>query len=371
MQKRQLGKTGLELSLIGFGGFHLVETPQAEVNKLLNRYLDYGGNYIETAAQYGNGSSEIKIGRAVAARRSEFILASKCLERHRDGALDSINRSLKNLQTDYLDIIFMHGVQTPAISEAILAPDGAVAAALTAQQQGKVRFIGITGHGAPAGLLHAVANYPYDVLMTSINYFDRFNFPEVENCLLPECQKRGIGLLGMKAVGDGYLYRSVENALRYTLSQPIASLVLGINRQCYLETDIKLAEEFKPMNDIEQQELFKTAPELGRYVCRQCGQCSNIISFNPADIFLIEGKFDRQMEDGYIADPAEQALKKQLKHWFGHREEAIAAYSGLLANGYQPRHDYRHLNQYCPYGIDIDRKLKLIHHKLGNDDFLF
>ncbi len=370
MKKRILGNTGMQLSLIGFGGFHLVETPQQQVNELLNKYLDRGGNYIETAAQYGDTMSESKIGNAVSSRRNEFFLATKCLERTRDKATESIDRSLKNLQTDYLDIIFMHGVQSVEISETILAPGGAMEAALNAQRQGKVKYIGITGHGQPTGLLHGIANYPYDVLMTGVNYFDRFNFPDIEIKLLPECLKRGIGLLGMKAVGDGYLYRSVEPAIRYSLTQPIDSLVLGINRDCYLEEDLRIADEFTPMTESEQQELFTTAPELGNYVCRQCGKCSNVTNFNPADIFLIEGKYDRQMEDGNVADPAHCALKKCLKHWFGHKDQALAEYRHL-ASSYRPGNDYRHLNSSCPYGIDIDRKLRLIHHKLSDDKFIF
>jgi uncharacterized protein len=370
MQKRILGKTKMELSLIGFGGFHLVETPQQQVNELLNKYLDRGGNYIETAAQYGNTMSESKIGRAVSSRRDEFFLATKCLERTRNKATESINRSLKNLQTDYLDIIFMHGVQSVEISETILAPGGAMEAALEAQRQGKVKYIGLTGHGQPTGLIHAINNYPYDVLMTGINYCDRFNFPDIESLLLPACLQRGIGLLGMKAIGDGYLYRSVEPAIRYTLSQPIASLVLGINRDCYLEEDLAIADKFEPMSQTEQKKLFFDAPELGNYVCRQCGKCSKTAEFDPAEIFLLEAEFDRQMVDGHISDPAHYALTERLKHWFGHKDQALAQYRAR-AIMVDPEKDYKYLNAYCPYGIDIDRKLKLVHHKLSDDGFVF
>lgn len=370
MQKRMLGKTGMELSLIGFGGFHLVETPQPQVNKLLNKYLDRGGNYIETAAQYGNTMSESKIGHAISSRRNEFFLATKCLERIRDKAAESINRSLQNLKTDYLDIIFMHGVQSVKISESILAPGGAMEAALEAQRQGRIKYIGLTGHGQPTGLIHAINNYPYDVLMTGINYYDRFNFPTIETILLPECQKREIGLLGMKALGDGYLYRSVEPAIRYTLSQPISSLVLGINRDDYLEADLAIADNFTPMSQAEQQKLFLDAPELSNYVCRQCSQCNNLAEFNPAEIFLLEGLFDRQMVDGHISDPAHYALIERLKHWFGHKDQALAQYR-TRAVVINPEQDYSFLNSYCPYGLDIERKLKLVHHKLSADNFIF
>lgn len=370
MQKRMLGKTGIELSLIGFGGFHLVETAQDEVNYLLNHYLDQGGNYIETAAQYGDTMSETKIGRAVSSRRNEFFLATKCLERTRDKAAESINRSLKNLQTDYVDILFMHAIQSVEISETILASNGAMAAALEAQRQGKIKHIGLTGHGQPTGLIHAIKNHPYDVIMTGVNYFDRFNFPDVKTVLLPECLQRNIGILGMKAIGDGYLYRSVEKAIRYSLSQPIASLVLGINRRSYLDEDIVIANNFIPMTPEEQDQLYCDALELGNYVCRQCGQCDNIDHLNPSEIFLLEGEYDRQMVDGTVSDPAHYALTERLKHWFGHKDQAIAKYRNL-AVACNPEKNYRHLNSHCPYNIDIDRKLKLVHHKLGDDKFIF
>src|SRR5512137_881480 len=110
MQKRNFGKTGLQTSLLGFGGFHLCEIPVAEAGYLLNRYLDAGGSYIETAAGYGDGESEMKIGQTVSKRRGEYVLATKTGERKKEGALASIERSLKNLQTDHLDLIIMHAV---------------------------------------------------------------------------------------------------------------------------------------------------------------------------------------------------------------------------------------------------------------------
>jgi len=228
MQRRALGRTGLELSLLGFGGFHLVEVTRGEASWLLNTYLDRGGNYIETAAQYGDGISERKIGEAVSHRRSEFVLATKTGKRTRAEALASLERSLANLRTDHVDLFFMHEPQTVAEARAILAPGGAMEAFAEAKRAGKARFVAVSGHGRPAGILHSVQNHPYDVLMTGFNYLDRFNYPQLEGELLPLCQAKGVGVLGMKALGDGYLHRDPATAIRYTLSLPIASLVIGI-----------------------------------------------------------------------------------------------------------------------------------------------
>ena len=251
MQTRSLGNTGLQLSIIGYGGFHLVEVPRKEVALLLNTYFDRGGNYIDTAAQYGEGISERKIGEAVSHRRGDFILASKTKDRTREGALKSLERSLKNLRTDHVDLFFMHEPQTAEEAKQILAPGGAMEAFVEARQAGKARFVAISGHGRPAGIQFSIENHPYDVLMTGMNYFDRFNYPQIQDELLPLCLEKGIGILGMKALADGYLFRSVKAAIRYTLSLPIASLVLGINTLEQLEQDLEIVENFSPMDEEE------------------------------------------------------------------------------------------------------------------------
>jgi aryl-alcohol dehydrogenase-like predicted oxidoreductase len=370
MQKRDLGKTGLKLSIIGFGGFHLVEVPRKEASYLLNTYLDRGGNYIETAAQYGDGVSERKIGEAVSSRRAEFTLATKTKERTREGALKSLEQSLRNLLTDHVDILFMHEPQTVEEAKQILSPGGAMEAARAARKEGKARFVGVSGHGRPAGILHSVENHFYDVLMTGFNYFDRFNFPQIENTLLPLCLEKGTGVLGMKALADGYLFRSTEQAIRYTLSLPIASLVLGINRRDYLEEDLAIAARFKPLSDEEKEELFRSAPELGNYVCRLCGKCRNGDGFDPSEVFVIEGLFDRQMESYVTPDPSLYALQERLKHWFDQTDWAREEYRKLPLS-IDPERDYRSLNRLCPYGIDIDRKLKIAHAKLSGSGYLY
>ena len=110
MERRWLGKTGLQLSLLGLGGFHLVEVPFKKAVTLINYYLDNGGNYVETAQLYGHGDSEKKVGEVMKTRRKECILATKSLKRGEDEILESINESLKNLNTDWIDIFFLRNV---------------------------------------------------------------------------------------------------------------------------------------------------------------------------------------------------------------------------------------------------------------------
>lgn len=368
MQKRTLGKTGLELSVLGIGGFHLCEIPTADATELLNAYLDEGGNYLETAAGYGDGISEIRIGRAVAHRRDAYVLATKSAQRDAAGFAADLERSLANLRTDRVDIAFLHAIQAPAEIDRVLAPGGAMEAATAAKQAGKVRFIGITGHGRPDGLLHALRLHEFDVLMTGFNYLDRFNFPAVERDLVPLARERGAGLLAMKALADGFLYRSSEPALRYALALPVASVVVGANTLELLRKDIALARSWTAMNGAEREELFLSAPELGDYVCRLCGRCREE-GFDPQQVFLLEGLFDRQMDDGRVHDAARYALRERLKGWFGQAETARAEYAALAAK-VDPERDYRHLNERCPYGIDVDRKLKLAHGKLSRERYV-
>ncbi|HUX11600.1 MAG TPA: aldo/keto reductase [Spirochaetia bacterium] len=369
MQSRKLGETGVEVSVLGFGGFHLLEIPSADASRLLGTYLDRGGSYVETAASYGNGISERKIGAAVSHRREEYTLATKTTERTKSGYLREIDRSLKNLKTDRLDIAFMHAVQNVEASEKILAPGGALEGAMEAKKAGKIRFIGITGHGQPDALIAAVRAYRYDVLMTGFNYFDRFNFPTIEGELLPLCRDRGTGVLAMKAFGDGYLYRSAAPALRYALSLPVASVVAGMNTDQMLESNLALVDSFVPMSQEELSELYRTAPELGDYVCRLCDSC-NGSGFDPQSVFLLEGMFDRQMDAERVTDTALYALQERLKFWFDQRDRARTEYAALRVK-VDPERDYRELNRSCPYQIDIDRKLKIAHGKLSSDGYIY
>ncbi|MBN2013249.1 aldo/keto reductase [candidate division KSB1 bacterium] len=370
MQKSKLGNTQLTPTRIGVGGFHLIETPQQHVDDILNTYLDRGGNYLETAADYGDGLSEKKIAHAVSHRRNDYILASKCGRRTKNEAEASIHRSLRNLNTDRLDILFMHAVQSREDVDQILAPGGAMEAVRAAQQAGKVRYVAISGHGQPDALIYAIDQFEFDILMAGFNYFDRCNFPDTEDVLLKKCLEKQIGVIGMKALADGYLYRSTDQAIRYALSLPITTLVLGINTREYLLHDLELLEQFQPMTAAEKDALLMNAIELGQYVCRQCKQCDVAGNFKPTDVFLLEGEFDRQMDSGSIADPAHWALAERLKHWFAQREQAITKYAAIK-HPVDVNADYKRLNPLCPYGIDVDRKLKLAHAKLGKDGYVF
>ena len=368
MERRAFGNTGLQTSLLGFGGFHLLEIPLAEASHLLNAYLDAGGNYIETAASYGDGESERKIGRSVAGRRGEYVLVTKTAERKKQGCLEQLNRSLRLLGTDHVDGLLMHAVGTMADLETLLGPDGALEGAEQAIHDGKARFVGISMHGQPDVLIAALKAYDFSAVMTTVNYYDRFNFPEIEDTLLPLAGEKGTAVILMKPLADGLLWRSPSQAFRFAFSQPVSVVVSGINSRDMLETDLGLAEEFVPMTETEKETLYGDSVELGRYVCRQCGKCLPCPEgIDIPALFKLEGYFDRQMADGVVTNAAEYALKERLRFWFGNRDLARSLYRDAAVKADRctgcgqctPR---------CPYGIDIPRKLSIVDYKLAGKE---
>lgn len=365
MEKRRFGKTGLETSILGFGGFHLLEIPVKEAEVLLNSYLDAGGNYIETAASYGDGESELKIGKAISNRRNEYMLTTKTGEREREGFIASLDRSLVNLNTDHVDLILMHAVGTMAELDTILGRGGAMEGFAEAKEQGKARFVGISMHGQPDVLIAALKRYAFDAVMTTINYYDRFNFPEIENELVPLANEKGTAIILMKPVGDGLLWKSAPKAFKYALSQPVSVVVAGINTSEMLQQDLQYVNEYSPITDDEKEEIFNNAPELGSYVCRQCNCCVPCPQGLPIpEIFRYEGYFDRQMANGTVIDAAEYALRDRLRFWFGNRELAKEKYSALGIKADKCTKCGVCMPK-CPYGIDIIRKLEIADYKLA------
>lgn len=364
MEKRAFGNTGLETSILGFGGFHLCEIPFTTADTLLNAYLDAGGNYIETAPSYGNGESEIKIGRSVSKRREEYILVTKAHHRDYTQCKKTLEQSLLNLQTSYIDVVLLHAVDTMDTLDSVFSEDGALKALEEAKASGLIRHIGISMHGQPDVLIEALHRYPFEAVMTTVNYFDHCNFPSIQNVLLPLAAEKNCAVILMKALGDGYLYRSVEQAFRYALRQPVSVIVAGINSESMLSADLALMESNQPLSDAETEALFTDAIELGNYVCRQCGLCNVCPEGIPiTDLFLLEGIFDRQMGDGNVDDAGLYALKERLKHWFGTSKRAVTEYQKLEVNA-KACTSCGKCMPLCPYHIDIISKLRHIDYKL-------
>src|ERR687883_165414 len=197
---RTLGKTGVTVPIIGYGTaplgkIKIMDAPLLNKSvKLLNHAIDQGITYLDTSPDYG---SQPKLGEVMKTRRDEVFLATKINKRRRDDVLQELRQNLKELQTDHLDLIQIHAVNTMADLEAALAPDGALAALEEARRQGMTRFVGVTGHSRPSVLAHALERYDFDTVLVALGPIDRLvNSPE--EVLLPVAQSRQAGVIAMK-----------------------------------------------------------------------------------------------------------------------------------------------------------------------------
>ena len=204
---------------------------------------------------------------------------------------------------------------------------------------------------------------PIDVALIWGNYLDFCNFPEIPNTVLPALREKGVGVLFMKPLADGFLYRSPRMAFRYAMAQDADGLVSGFNSVEMLEEDLAACCAPTPVSDEEIVDVLRNAPELGTYVCRQCRNCTVLNNGSALKrIFELEGKVDRQMDSRRPVNAAEYALRERLKGWFGTKARAQDAYETTTPSAEQ-------LLEFelapCRYGIDIPRKLRLAHSKLA------
>jgi uncharacterized protein len=289
--KRPLGRTGLEVSALGIGGYHLGSAnSEAEATQIVSEALDAGLNFFDNAWEYHQGLSEERLGRALKGKRDRAVVMTKVCTHGRDKnvAMRQLEESLTRLQTDHLDVWQIHEVIYENDPDLIFAPNGAAEALLEAKRQGKVRFLGFTGHKDPSIHLKMVShNFPFDTVQMPLNCLDA-TFRSFETNVLPEVNRRGIAALGMKSLGgSGELVREgavvVTMGLRYAMSLPVAVTVSGIDSLSVLHQNLEVARGFQPFSAAEMQtirdacrfdasdghmELFKTTKkydgDLGR-----------------------------------------------------------------------------------------------------------
>lgn len=205
--KRPMGSTGLQVSILGMGGFHLgTVASQEEANNMVAKALDHGINFFDNAWEYHKGASEEKMGNALKGKRDKAILMTKvCTHgRKKDVAMRMLEESLTRLQTDHLDVWQVHEVVYYNDPEKCYAPDGVLEALTAAKQQGKVRFVGFTGHKNPSIHLDMLnRGYKFDTVQFPINPFDP-SFRSLEQNVLPVAVQKGMAIFGMKSMsGSG------------------------------------------------------------------------------------------------------------------------------------------------------------------------
>ena len=221
--RRPLGRTGVQVSAIGLGGASLGQVKSLEeAIRLTHEAIDAGVTFMDNAWEYNNHRSEEWMGKALQGRRDDVFLMTKVCSHGRDAkvAMQQLEESLRRLGTDHLDLWQIHEVVYYNDPERIFRPNGAIEALDRAKKEGKVRFVGFTGHKDPAIHLNMLEyNYPFDTVMLPLNCFDA-TFNSFEQQVLPELNRRGIGVIGMKSLsGTGDAVRqgvvSAQDALRY------------------------------------------------------------------------------------------------------------------------------------------------------------
>ncbi|MGC2301106.1 MAG: aldo/keto reductase, partial [Acidobacteriaceae bacterium] len=199
--RRPFGKTGEQVSILGVGGFHLGATKdQQEANALVGRAIDSGINFFDNAWEYKEGLSEERLGAALKGKRDQVIVMTKvCTHgRDKDVAMQQLEESLRRLGTDHLDVWQIHEVVYYNDPDLIFRPNGAIEALAAAKQQGKVRWVGFTGHKDPAIHLKMLGHdFPFDTIQMPLNAFDA-RFRSFQQHVLPEANRRGLAVLGMK-----------------------------------------------------------------------------------------------------------------------------------------------------------------------------
>ena len=272
MPTRPFGRASIPVSILALGGWHLgLSKTDGESTRLVHAAIDGGITFMDNAWDYNKGLSETRMGKALVGRRDRVFLMTKACPHGRDArtAMRQLEDSLRRLKTDYLDLWQIHEVIFEDEPAKYFARGGAVEALDRAREQGKVRFVGFTGHKDPALHLQMLAHdYPWDACQLPLNCFDA-SFRSFEQQVLPELNRRGIAAIGMKSLGGDA--RSVtgrvvspQEAMRYTLSLPLATLVSGIDTMRILRQNLAIAQGFRPMTARQRQALLKrVAPVAG------------------------------------------------------------------------------------------------------------
>jgi len=291
MPTRNLGKTGYRVGLFSLGGQAALEKPNNfdVAVPIIERALDLGVNYIDTSSIYGGPErwSEQYVGRVMAHRRQQAFLATKTRERTRDDSMRMIEKSLQLLQTDHVDLWQLHDIGTMTDVNAIWAKGGAMEALVEMKEQKVVRCLGLTGHYRPDALMESIRRYPFDTILMAMNAADPQYFSFNEG-LLPLAVERQMGIIGMKVPGRSRLLSSwtpppvevqkrswegmtiqttspgtltMREAMYYTLSRPVSTVIIGCDSIAQLEENVQLAREFTPLSDAQTAAVVaKAAP---------------------------------------------------------------------------------------------------------------
>ncbi len=265
---RPLGRTGVNVSILGLGGYHIgTIRDDSQSIRLIRKAIDKGVTFLDNAWEYHNGRSEELMGKALAGGyRDRAFLMTKHHGRDKKTAMEHLEDNLRRLRTDVIDLWQFHEVVYDKDPEMIFAAGGGIEAAELAKKQGKVRFIGFTGHRDPVIHLKMLAyGYPWDAVQMPMNVFDA-HFKSFQKNVLPILVRRNIGVIAMKTLASGHVLRAnvvtPKQALGYVWSQAVSTIVSGIDSEQFLGANAGLAQAFKPMSQTEQAKVLDKTREV-------------------------------------------------------------------------------------------------------------
>jgi len=260
LPSRTLGRTGAKVSILAFGcgSRFLMYDPEEQGLAALNHAIDLGITYLDTAYAYGDGKSEMRVGKVMATRRKEVWLATKIPDRSYDDFMRRLEGSLKRLRVDQVDLLHIHSLGQANDLEKIEAPDGALKALLHAREQKMTRFIGMTSHTNGAVMAQAIERHDLDCVQMALNASCNGRF---EDLALSAANKKNLGVIAMKVTGQEFLLSNaagkadIDSLLHYSLSLPVATAVVGMPHIAMLEHNIAAARSFSPLKEDEMERL--------------------------------------------------------------------------------------------------------------------
>ena len=334
MEYVTLGKTGLKIARLGFGGIPIQRVDAATTKELVKAMAEAGVNYIDTARGYT--VSEEYLGEALEGFRDHFVIATKSMSRTKQGMAADIDISLKNLRTDHIDVYQVHNPSMKDL-EQVLAPDGALEALKEAKAAGKIGHIGLTAHSAEvfekALELDWVETimFPYNIVETQGEE------------LIRKCAEKGIGFIAMQPLAGGAI-EDAALALRFICANPDVTVVIpGMFDLKELDQNMTAADDVSPFNEEELRKMAEIRKQLGNNFCRRCNYCAPCsVGINIPGVFLMQGYLDRY----------------GLGDWAKSRYEAMPVKAGACVEcgACEPR---------CPYNLPIRKMLKDAAQKFG------
>ena len=334
MEYKVLGKTGLKISKLGFGGIPIQKVDAETTRKLVEAMIEKGINYIDTARGYT--VSESYLGEALEGVRDKFVLATKSMSRSKEAMAKDIEISLGNLRTDYIDIYQVHNPSMQQLEE-VMAPGGALEALMEAREAGKIGHIGLTAHSVE--VFEKAIEIPWvETIMFPYNIVER----QAED-LIHKCAEKNIGFIVMKPLAGGAI-EDATLALRFICANPDVSVVIpGMFDVKEIEQNLASCENSSPLSETEKEAIQKVREELGNNFCRRCNYCAPCtVGISIPNVFLFQGYLDRYGLEGWARER--------------YATLSVKASACVECGACEPR---------CPYNLPIREMLKDAARKFG------